>query len=222
MPRESPCWSPICNHTTADLQQNITSYALQQPPNHRPSYSNYGFSLVGRLVAEYGFGMSFEDAMIKFVLKPLGLSRSGNDVNAWLRGSLGDNAALPYLPHGAGVNPQIGFSFGWSSPCGQMYSSPKDLATVVADLDAGYRGNGKLFKDQEIYSTLMHSEFVDFAPDSGFAMPFETLNAHGYNAYRKGGNAAGYSALVVNVPDLRLGIVLNFNGFVIFLICFCR
>ena len=74
-----------------------------------------------------------------------------------------------------------------------MFSSPRDLQVVAQDLTMGYFGHGKLFSNPTLYTDMMHAEFVDFDPHSGFGMPFETLSLNTYNVYRKGGNAGNSS-----------------------------
>jgi CubicO group peptidase (beta-lactamase class C family) len=214
LPREAPCDpnAGCLTDTTTTILARLANIRLQTLPSTRAGYSNLGFSLIGNLAAEHLFGSSFAAALQKFVLAPLGLTRTSVSVKAWLAGAYGPNLALSYEPGTLNVNPAIAAQLGWSAPCGEMISTPRDLNTVTQELINGYNGGGVLFGRKSLYRAAMQPQFMDGAGDTGFASPYEVVFLRSFIVDRKGGNVAGYSALVAVVPELGISMTLNINS----------
>ena len=76
----SPPDEPDCELSTADVLARMTQSRIRQvePTNVVPRYSNFGFALIGNLVAERVMGYAnFWQAVQKRILAPLGMHNTG-------------------------------------------------------------------------------------------------------------------------------------------------
>jgi CubicO group peptidase (beta-lactamase class C family) len=211
--REAPCAASAgCQVDTNTILARLAQTRLQALPSTRSMYSNLGFALLGRVVAEAVFGSTYETALENVVLKPLGLARTGANVTAWIRGAYGLNDALTYIPGTLTVNPAILTDLGWAAPAGNLFSTPADLNTVAQELINGFYGRGKLLKRTSLYRQIMQPQFMDNSADSGFASPYEIAVINSYQVDRKGGNVGGYSSLIAAVPALGASMSLTINS----------
>lgn len=211
--REVPCAaSASCQLDTNTILARLAQTRLQALPSTRAMYSNLGFALLGRVVAEAVFGSTYETALENTVLKPLGLGRTGANVTAWIGGAYGLNDALTYIPGTLKVNPAILTDLGWAAPAGNLFSTPADLNVVTQELINGYYGRGKLLKRTALYRQIMQPQFMDNSGVSGIASPYEIAVINSYQVQRKGGNIGGYSALIAVVPALGVSMSLTINS----------
>merc|ERR1719424_154937 len=70
-----------CDLTTAQMIPSLNKLPTLWPPNRRPSYSNLGFSLLGRALEKADpSGRTYEQYVGEEILAPLGMHSSGFDL----------------------------------------------------------------------------------------------------------------------------------------------
>ena len=102
LPRETPCPDIFirgCNLTYAEIYDNLAKLALMSPPGLKPSYSNLGFAALGRTLEKIQ-GPNWEDQVQQQVLKPLGMTHSGNSFTPEVLEYL----AVGYTPDGTAAS----------------------------------------------------------------------------------------------------------------------
>ncbi|MFF1506966.1 serine hydrolase domain-containing protein [Streptomyces sp. NPDC058326] len=113
-----------------ELSDVLGEQPLLQTPGRRHHYSNPGYTLLGSLV-ESVRGVSWEEALRREILEPLGMGRTTVD---------------PVAPHAGGwavhpwadvMLPEPSESLGLMAPAGQLWSTAADLARFAAFLAAG-------------------------------------------------------------------------------------
>ena len=80
LPRETPCPNMFlqgCNLSYDKIYDNLAEMELEFPPGQEPQYSNLGFAILGRTLEKF-LGTSWEEALPKAILQPLGMKNSGN------------------------------------------------------------------------------------------------------------------------------------------------
>lgn len=226
LPRETPCLFLDCAVTTKEILQRLKSSHLKLPPNTTPYYSNLGFTLLGRLIADKVFatGESYEALVHRLILEPLGMKNT--------------SFILP-SKYVAPVPPQPLIDMKWNAPAGQMYSSARDLqriATYLSESAQKFFSFGNPYnpfisfdplttsldvsKSSEVANILgirndkirlsMFPRFTN--PDlTGFSTPWEMYQVAGYTVRAKGGNINFYSSAVALIPDLRLALTFLTN-----------
>lgn len=211
LPREAPCvpykkkpHMNMCPHSTSKMLERIKNVSLIQPPGKRPSYSNMGIALLGRIL-ERRTNQTLEEWIEKNILRPLGMENTGFDI-------MNRKKQFPKSTENANDDAQL-VDWGWLNPSGGMYSSAHDLGKL-----------GSLFlhnSKSSIFPEYLLDEMlkpVYIWPDaSGQAYPFEIRSDHpdntkqiGYMTYTKDGSIFGYGALFSLTPELNL----NINTFV--------
>lgn len=221
VPREAPCPILNCSYTTAEMLQRLKTSHLKLPPNTTPYYSNLGFSLLGRLIAERVLGGSFEQLVDQLILAPLDMKNTS---------FVAPSTLVPPVP------PQPLLDFKWSAPSGQMFSTARDMEKLnnyITEAAQKFFSFGnpynpfesaqKRSKAASVPETknllgirndkLRLSMFPRFLnPDfTGFSAPWEISQIPGYTVRAKGGNVNFYSTSIASIPDLRLSATLLTN-----------
>jgi CubicO group peptidase (beta-lactamase class C family) len=184
----------------------------------KPLYSNLGFFAAG-MVAGRAAGSSWEDVVQSRLLTPLGMSRSGTSM---LATPADDNHSATHgFIHGRIqlVLPSKQIVLG---PAGSMISTASDLARYMRMLLARGEHEGRQVLAakavDEMLEPSMVSEisFSESAPIStstgfGYAMGWGYYYFHGAKILEKGGALDGARALIVLVPERKLGIAVLAN-----------
>ncbi|MGI5883370.1 MAG: serine hydrolase [Candidatus Spyradocola sp.] len=195
-------------------------------------YQNTCFVAVGMLIEELS-GMTWEDFVRKYLLEPIGMTRT----TFYVDDIAGDpNHAEPYdrpIPTDlTGVvkvpflksdredrAKGIGAPYG---PAGSIMSTVTDmLKWVEFNLNNGKVGDKQvvseanmkeLHKPQMLLSEPLLTDFAEMDFYS-YGMGWFTETFRGHKMVEHGGNINGFTALVTMVPDQKLGIVslVNFN-----------
>ncbi|ELR13741.1 betalactamase [Acanthamoeba castellanii str. Neff] len=185
LPRSSPCgglWGD-CNVTTDEILRRINSQKTIQPIDTRPSYSNFGFALLGRLLEEL-VGESFESYVEKNILQSLNMTNTGFTFTPEVKSKM----AVGYFD--GTDQPAPLYDLGWEAPAGQMYSTVEDLCHLMS----------LIFRDL-----------------TSMGMPWENLlltYPGNPNYWQKGKSGAvfGYTAEIMMIPELKLGVAVLMNG----------
>lgn len=142
IPRESPCGLSCRNATTAEMFQAIKMYSpLILAPNTIGSYSNLGYAILGRTIAEeIAQYASWEDMVAKEITGPLSMADSGNTFSA-------DVISRMATGYDAAGNPTAfkNATLGWMNPCGNMYSTSNDLAKLATGILGTFVAGNPLF-----------------------------------------------------------------------------
>ncbi|QIP85641.1 beta-lactamase family protein [Streptomyces sp. Tu 2975] len=125
-----PWWERTPGSMRAQLSDVLGEETAMHPAGRRHHYSNPGYTLLGSLV-EAVRGVSWEEALKREILEPLGLERT---------------SAQPQAPHAGGwavhpwadvMLPEPVEDLGLMAPAGQLWSTPADLCRFAAFLAAG-------------------------------------------------------------------------------------
>ena len=183
------------------------------PPETSYEYSNYGFGLLGRIVARCS-GVAYPEYIRKHILEPLQMSSSTLNVNAVpvaLRangyGRSGDHYTLiPSLPHGA---------FG---SMGGMLVSARDLGRYVAfhlsawpPRDDAEAGPVRRSSVREMQHPSRPSGFrADRTSAYGYGLGI-SQTCHFDRIVSHGGGLPGFGSNMTWLPDYGVGIFVMTN-----------
>lgn len=218
LPRSSPCGSlwGDCNVTTDEILRRIHSQKTIQPIDTRPSYSNFGFALLGRLLEEL-VGESFESYVEKNILRSLNMTNTGFKFTPKVQQKM----AVGYFD--GTDQPAPLYDLGWEAPAGQMYSTVEDLCHLMSlifrDNYTEYTIPSQILDGQTIKEWLIPL-YDSAAAKYGLAsmgMPWENVlltNPGNPNYWQKGKSGAvfGYTAEIMMIPELKLGVAVLMNG----------
>ena len=120
----APCDPFACNVTLDEVLDIIAGWVLLSDPGTVPSYSNLGFSLLGRGL-EAVTGAAWEAFVARNITAPLGMASTSCSVP-----TEPGRMATGYWQAGAAVAP-LG-DLGFSNPAGVMYSTGNDFARLLS------------------------------------------------------------------------------------------
>ncbi len=189
IPRESPCASfEECDQTVDEALAKIANLSIIVPPDTIPIYSNLGFDILGHTLATIN-NVSYEDLIDKTIINPLGLTDTGVNITRAPHAQL----ALPYLDDKLPCGLACLQDFGWSDPCGAMYSSVADIGKVMSLMfrdEAAYApGTDQILDGASVRETLLPT-FM-FPDEDGFAMTWEMYKLGDYLVRTKRGDVNG-------------------------------
>ena len=123
LPRNSPCkgiFDTGCNISDDQMLQNIAKMRLMYPPATQPAYSNFGFGLLGKVLAHMEKS-SWDELLSRMITKPLKMENTGNSFEQ-------NTTAVGYYPDGSVAD---FIDIGWDASAGQSYSTTADLAKLM-------------------------------------------------------------------------------------------
>ena len=218
LPRSSPC--PIgdpslgCNITLSQCLARLRAMTLISPPGAGPQYSNLGFSLAGHGMSQV-MGLSWEDAIVRDVLRPLGMNNTWPSLQSIPASSLANFATGYGLDQ---ITPAVQLDDGFESPAGSLYSTGRDLATWLAALLRDDAAEGPLLDPMTLREWLKPSTVNDDGV-SGFGSPWELFQGYGpegqYMFFTKNGGISGYLAEIGYIVPLKAGYFMlqsDFSG----------
>lgn len=222
LPREPTCDVSNCTQSLAEMIAIANTYTLIYPPGAQVSYSNMGFGLLGRFM-EGPASSTWEDWVAGQILKPLGMTNSGNAPPSDL-----SNMAFGYMD---GVQQAL-TPLGAASPAGNMYSSANDMAKWISLYfrdGAPYNpAAGQILDGASIRESLTRRAHTNPTPvkmDTAFptewGFPWEVLTARlsdpamsrfsEFNVLGKDGVIGGYQSLMSMVPELKTGLFITIS-----------
>lgn len=177
-------------------------------------YSNAAFTLLGQTLAEIVLGLPFDDALESMITDPLNIT-TGTGVD--YTPAVLERLASSYLDHG---NVKAEFAdIGFDNPSGGLYSTASNTTLMLQAMGALYAGDST--SDSAAALGLSPSVVRDFlkptwiANDASFQQgtPFEMfLSEYDFLVRGKDGVIDGFNSYVGLVPELRLSVVMLFNG----------
>jgi beta-lactamase class C len=209
LPTDHPPW-PEHGYTLNDFIRVLNEWTLE--PGRRPgethTYTHAGYILL-QLALERRFGTPIAELIGQRLLKPLGMSATvlpNHPLDA-------EHAPLPKAVQGYGEdgepigvpgNQQSYYEFPGT---GQMFSSARDLATLLA------ANLGETPLDPELSAAMQLTQRPVFPINAQHtqALAWEICNFGGPTIVDKPGGIDNASAYVGMVPDRHLGIVILVN-----------
>ncbi len=174
-------------------------------------YSNFNYIIAASLMEEI-MGISWEEAVVKRILQPLGMST--NLTIGELIASV--DYSLPYLEREGEIE-RIGFwELGAAAPAGAINASISDL-TRWLNL---FLDNGKIGERSLVSSATIQQLTTPQVALSGrggrvshqsYALGWFVDSYRGHYRVYHGGTTAGFSALVTFLPEDGIGIVVLAN-----------
>ena len=183
-----------------------TKYEFVVLPSYtRPSYSNLGFALLGR-VPEPGLNQTFEDYTIENIFGRLGMSNTGYDITSevWSKMAQGYDFSLqPYSSYP---------SEGWETPAGGAFSSTRDLAELLIQFIKSHDMIDSPILKAQTMKMMTQAAFLDYDGQTLFSYPWESFFVDSYFVRCKAGNTDGFSGGICVIPELKLGFTTLFNA----------
>lgn len=171
-----------------------------RPPGELTAYSSYGAALAGLLVEEAS-GMEFERYLACAVWGPLGMARTQVTVPGWLRA----HAAVAYEVDSARVV-AVPWERYHTPPASSISSTGADMARyMIAMLREGELDGARILSDTAARAML--TQQTTLHPRlPGFALGFQVGDTNGRRLLLHGGDVAGFSSLMVLLPDEGTGL----------------
>jgi uncharacterized protein (TIGR03437 family) len=200
----------------------VIQYQLSQPLQHTPgttyAYSNFGYCILGEIVAQVS-GVDYVDFVRQNVLTPLGIQRA-KQADPFLSDAVNgevtyyDYAGAPlgknvYNPTGPLVpQPYGNHDFLDSEASGSWITTPIELLRFVNGID-GVHG-GPLLQPATIQ--LMQTEATAFAGAAGFyglGFDMHTTTSGGLNWFKDGGLAGTAAYLFKGANKVDFAVIFN-------------
>ncbi|HEX2079195.1 MAG TPA: serine hydrolase domain-containing protein [Longimicrobium sp.] len=185
---------PLARFLSADRLVRV------HPPGELPSYSSYTAALAGLLVEEVS-GMEYERYLACGVWGPLGMSRTQVTVPEWLRA----DASRAYEVDSGRVV-AVPWERYHTPPSSSISSTGADMGRfMTALLQEGRLGDARILTDTAVRAML--SRQATLHPRlPGWGLGIQEADTHGERIWEHGGDVAGFSSLMVLLPDHELGV----------------
>lgn len=189
--------------TAENFQDEILKADLVLSPGKKMKYSNYGFTLLG-LVVESASGMSYNDYIIKHIVKPLGLENTGpeyiSDIKSKLVTGYSRKDGEQRIPFPVEIDTKV------MSAATGFYSTSEDLLIYFQAL---MEGSGKLLSDES--KKLMQKGDVKIAKSSTekkYGLGVITYQMGKHKLFGHGGGFPGQITTTVCDPKEELIITV--------------
>ncbi|UCH13879.1 MAG: serine hydrolase [Bacteroidales bacterium] len=207
LPNEAPKsnhWSTYKFPDYDEYKQKLMALEAVQPPFVDYKYSNLGFNIIGMAVAAAG-NNPYENQIDKYILKPLGMKRSGFSVSPEFAADL----AVGYeLSDEKLKQVKIYSDMGAVNPSGGLYSTVIDMAHFL--MFQFSEKNDVLSVTSRREMRTPHFVYQGWWGGTGLSWHLEKLD--GFTVFTHGGGAPGYVAQISGIDELKLGLVLCINS----------
>lgn len=207
LPREVPCddsysYSKIhlCPVNTTYVLQQLSNTELKSPPGRLPHYSNLGYALIARVLAEKFANDDYEGWVQRNIFDQLRMTNTGFDL-----ARMSSNKAVGYDFEGEA--PMV--DWDWAAPAIQAYSTANDLYKLMTMLLGMSRTT---VLKRELLQQLMKPAFMYPDGRTVFGTGWEITDVGTYSVVSKSGFVPGYSAGFAFVPEFKLGAVVLVSG----------
>ncbi|MFF4980518.1 serine hydrolase domain-containing protein [Streptomyces sp. NPDC001046] len=198
----APWWERTPGSLRPELSDVLGEQPLLHPVGRRHHYSNPGYTLLGALVEEVR-GTSWEEALRREVLEPLGLHRTG---------------VRPEAPHAGGwavhpwadvLLPEPVEDLGRMAPAGQLWSTTGDLARFASFLVRGDERVLSAASLREMRTPAAPAEAADVMSGDTYGLGMQIQRRHGRLLVGHTGSLPGFLATVtISVEDDAAAVVL--------------
>ncbi|MFJ2023645.1 serine hydrolase domain-containing protein [Streptomyces sp. NPDC087897] len=179
----APWWERTPGTLRPEVADVLGDRPQVHPAGHRHHYSNPGYTLLGSLI-EAVRGVSWEEALCREILEPLGMRRTTSD---------------PVAPHAGGwaVHPWADVllsepveDLGIMAPAGQLWSTAEDLLRFAAFLAEG--------DDRVLSASSVREMRTPAAPvepgGSGYGLGLQIVGGEGRVLFGHSGSLPGFVA----------------------------
>jgi CubicO group peptidase (beta-lactamase class C family) len=170
-----------------------------RPPGHVTSYSSFGAALAGALVEEVS-GLAYEAYLVRHVFRPLGMRRAHVTPSAEEAAAL----ATGYDVQGGAPRPAA-YEWYHTTPAGAINATATDMARFMSMLLGHQREGVRVLSEQSRRAMLRRQATMHGAiPGWGYGLQEHEIN--GQRIFEHGGDIAGFSALMVLLPEHDVGL----------------
>jgi len=198
-----------------EIFEQVANTSLILPPYTLPSYSNFGFALLGNVLgiiaANQSSSYSSNSSLISFqifveqnILVPLGLTNTGFNYTSEVQQQMAQGVTSP------GKTLPCCYSLYWNTPAGGMYSTVRDLLTLLQFLISNTSNNQVLSYSSRREHLL--PMFIDASGVTGFGMPWELYIVNGSLITAKGGSIPGFGSSAFVQSGLGYSVVMLASG----------
>jgi len=180
----------------AFLRERLVSV---RPPGRTIAYSTYGLTLAGEMVEEVS-GTPFEAFLARNIWKPLGMDHSCITVPAEWQNAV----ARGYEVEGDSVVAQA-WEWYHTTPASSINATVPDMARfLMAHLGGGAIKRARILSENA-EAEMQRQQVTMDAALPGYAIGFSEDYVGGLRVLEHGGNMAGFSSLMVMIPEARAG-----------------
>ena len=204
-------WLPVAK--AEDVISFMSDYAkwVHAEPGTRYFYLNEGYVLLGYVVSKVS-GMRYEDFVRKYILRPLGMSRTYFEE---AEVSADPDVATPYVVDREGRYVRSRFPYGITAD-GGLLSNCEDMARYVSMLIGRGELNGVRILGRE-YVEAMERKYIDIPSgmfgDDGYGYGLTVTERFlGRKLVRHSGSVLVYTAFMGYLPDDGVGVVVLANS----------
>jgi len=189
--------NPFADYTLDQMYDFVSGYRLTRAPGSTYEYSNYGFSLLGNLLARRAGQASYEALLLERITRPLGMESTRLELTPDMRSRL----AAPHSSYD-------GVSTNWHAPTlagsGSILSTANDLLTFLA-ANMGITAT-ELQPALQLANTPQRPGEMLAYIGLGWNLPQSGDGIH----YHGGGNL-GYSSFLAWDSERKIGVVVLMN-----------
>ena len=161
-----------------------------RPPGRVTAYSSFGAALAGLLVEEVS-GQSYEDYLRQHIWQPLGMTRTYITPGGSPVGYEFANGQVTRAP----------YEWYHTTPAGSINSTAADMARfMIAHLEGGAP-----ILSQQATREMQRRQATMHPMLPGWTLGFQQNDLNGERIIEHGGDIAGFSSLMVLLPDRRTG-----------------
>jgi CubicO group peptidase (beta-lactamase class C family) len=204
-------WLPVAK--AEDVISFMSDYAewVHAEPGTRYFYLNEGYVLLGYVVSKVS-GMRYEDFVRKYILRPLGMSRTYFEE---AEVSADPDVATPYIVDREGRYVRSRFPYGITAD-GGLLSNCEDMARYVSMLIGRGELGGVRILGRE-YVEAMERKYIDIPSgmfgDDGYGYGLTVTERFlGRKLVRHSGSVLVYTAFMGYLPDDGVGVVVLANS----------
>jgi D-alanyl-D-alanine dipeptidase len=183
--------------------RSLNATTLVFPPGTRTKYSNAGVTVVGAVV-ECLRGEPFAAAMERFLIGPLGLSRTSFDPGPELARQQAHGAMWTYDGQ-AIATPNFPLGIG---PAGSLVSTVSDLGRFLGVLFAEGRGPGGPIVRPETLGAMLTPQLGKPGETPTYGLGFALSTLEGRRHVGHGGAIYGFATQLSALPAEKLGVAV--------------
>jgi CubicO group peptidase (beta-lactamase class C family) len=173
------------------------------PPGRYYSYSNMGYTLLGSIIERYS-RQNFPAAVVRYVLKPLGMESSTFEPTAEQM----KNLATGYDANG---NP-VPYEYRYDLPAAGMSATAADIGRfMIAQLNGGAIGRTRILSSP-FSDSMLRRHFSPHPMIDGTGLAYRERTVRGVRTLQQSCDIPGYSGWIMLIPDSKFGIFYVANA----------
>ena len=177
-------------------------------PGRAYSYSNYNYALAG-LVIEALSGSAFDRYLDEHVFRPLKMTATSAQQPP--PPTLAASVARGYRWTGETQQP-LDYRYTYASPSGAMAASAADMGRLMLVLLGDGALDGARLLSPASAAALSAAQFASDPHLSAVTYGFSHLLWHGHRLVYRGGTLGDQAAMLILVPETRLGVFVASNS----------